>query len=59
MTVAELIEQLRQAAGQSKKGYDAEVHVAGGHYTANDQRLAVRVSDDIVRIGATTKAEKP
>lgn len=57
MTVAELIEQLRQAAGASGKGYDAQVHVAGGHYVAHGQRLTVKADPraGVVRIGSTQK----
>lgn len=62
MTVTELIEQLRQAAGESGKGYDAQVHVAGGHYVAAGQKLAVRGDPKVgvVRIGSMSrKAPKP
>lgn len=59
MTVGQLIEQLRQEAGKTIKGYDAEVHVAGGHYTANGQRLRVEATGEVVRIGSTAKAEAP
>lgn len=56
MTVKELIDALRKAAGETLGGEDARVHVAGGHYTANGQRIAVRASGEVVRIGTDQRA---